>query len=157
MEVMSSEGYRFENLGLKVHPERVNVSRMIAAPLFEPGTEFGVQTLSRRVEGQEQDRYTSFDAQNEEGGRRGGLRKTAQAATRATAELAASAGAMMLGSASAARVFDFPVAIYTLLARGLPIPFEVVLPVTRIIIGMVLIIVGMKGVGVAVKRIRSLF
>ena len=157
MEVMSAEGYRFENKGFKAHGEKVSASRMESIPLFERDSEFGVQTLSRRVGNQEEDRYASFGAQNEKRLVRSGLGKTAQVATLATAELAGSAVAMMAGSAVAARVFDFPVAIYTLLARGLEIPFEVALPITRIIIGIALIIVGMKGAGVAVKRIRALF
>ncbi len=157
IKVMSTEGYRFENHGLKVHPERVSASRMESIPLFERGSEFGVQTLSRRVGSQEQGRYTSYGARNEEGDFRHGLGKTAQVVTLAIVELLASATAVVAGGVVAAGGLHFPFAVYTLLAMGAPIPFGVVLPITLSVIGIGLIVVGVKRIGAATRRVRSLF
>jgi len=154
---MNSEGYRFENRGLKAHQERVSASRMESIPLFKRDSEFGVQTLSRRAGNQEEGRYASFGVRNERGFVRSGLGKTAQVATLAIVELLASATAVVAGGVVAAGGLHFPFAVYTLLAMGAPIPFGVVLPITLSVIGIGLIIVGVKRIGAATRRVRSLF
>ncbi|TAK59329.1 hypothetical protein EPO14_00130 [Patescibacteria group bacterium] len=130
---------------------------MESIPLFERDSEFGVQTLSRRVGSQEKGGYTSFGARNEKRLVRSGLGKTAQVATLAIVELLASATAVVAGGVVAAGGLHFPFAVYTLLAMGAPIPFGVVLPITLSVIGIGLIVVGVKRIGAATRRVRSLF
>lgn len=154
---MSSEGYHLENQELKVHPERVPTSRMESIPLFERGNEFRVQTISRKGGSQEEGRYTSFGTRSEERDFRHGLGKTAQVVTLAIVELLASATAVVAGGVVAAGGLHFPFAVYTLLAMGAPIPFGVVLPITLSVIGIGLIFVGVRRIGAAVRRVRSLF
>ena len=161
IKVMNTEGYRFENHGLKVHPERVPASRMESIPLFERGSEFEVQTLSRRVGSQEKGGYTSFGTRNEKRlVRSSGLGKTAQVATLATAELLASGTAVTAGGILGGLTLHAPFTTYQVLTGALlPVPgtFLPIGALTLSVVSIALIIVGIKYVRSATRRVRSLF
>lgn len=157
MKVMNSEGYRFESQGFKGHPERVFASRMESIPLFEHGSESRVQTISRKVGSQETPNRVHFDTPNRGDSFLSGLGKTAQILTLATIEVLVSATSVVAGGVIAAGGLHFPFAIHTLLAMGAPIPLGIILPITLSIVGIGLIVLGMRRIGAATKRVRSLF
>lgn len=153
---MNLEGYT-KNEGL-VHAERTYTPRVEAVPLLRWDTEPRVQTLSRSVSDEGVKRgYTHFNASKQEVSLLRGLGKTAQVLTLATVELLASATSVVAGGVIAAGGLHFPFSVYTLIAMGESIPIGVIFPITLSVVGIGLIVLGMKRIGVATKRVRSLF
>lgn len=157
MKVMNSEGYHFQNQEFKVRRERVSNPRIEVAPLFERGSKSRVQTISRKVGSQETSNRVHFDTPNRSDSFLTGLGKKAQILTLATIEVLASATSVVAGGVIATGTFDFPFAIHTLLAMGAPIPLGVIFPITLSVVGIGLIFLGMKRIGAAAKRMRTLF
>lgn len=154
---MSSEGYRLEHQEFRGHPEKVLSSELEPIlPLSRSGESNSLSFVSRRRARKQPD-YASFNTQNESGGFIGKTGKTLQVATLATAELLASATAVVAGGVVAGGALHFPFTAYTLLAMNIPIFPGIIVPVTLSVLGVGLIAVGMKRIGAATKRVRSLF
>lgn len=156
IKAMNLEGYT-KNEGL-VHEKRAYPPRAEIVPFLRWDTEPRAQTLSKSVRDEGVKRgYTHFNASKQEVSLLRGLGKTAQVLTLATVELLASATTVVAGGIVAASGLHFPFAVYTLLSLGAPIPAGVIFTITLSVVGVGLIILGMKRIAAATRRVRSLF
>lgn len=156
IKAMNLEGYT-KNEGL-VHAERAYTPRVEGIPLLRRDTEPRVQALSRSVPNEGIQRgYTHFNASQQEVSLLRGLGKTTQVLTLATVELLASATSVVAGGIVAAGGLHFPFSVYTLLAMGASIPIGVIFPITLSVVGIGLIVFGMKRIAAATRRLRSIF
>lgn len=151
---MSSETRHFESKEFETQRERIFSPRIEATHLLHESSKPHRQIFGTHKRSREEVRFASFGIQKTNGDILRGAGRTFQVLTVAALELLASATAVVAGSVVAGGALHFP---YTILVLGAPIVPGLILPVTLSVVGIGLIIIGMNRIGVATKRVRSLF
>lgn len=153
---MNFEFNPFENRRLNNKRKRESKTfRVESDPSFVRSDLLGIQAFSNSRDESRGSRRTRFNTHYENAGEYNyTTRSFLGATTFGVVDLLASATAVVGGSILASGALHFP---YTILILGAPIVPGVLLPVTISVVGLGLIIIGMKRIGEVVKKLSRNF